>query len=200
MSVKQLDESKQGAYSQPSVRIPANTSAGRERILILGSGWAGFGLARSLDQKYYQPILITPRTNFVFTPLLAGTAVGTLEFRTAIESAYSIPGVRVIRAWAENIDVAHKTLTAEPVIERDDIVETRPASKFELQYDKLVIAVGCYSQTFGTPGVKEHAFFLKDMADARRIRLRILDLRLRHVGQRGEQEACRRSRLCWLWG
>jgi NADH dehydrogenase FAD-containing subunit len=47
---------------------------------------------------------------------------------------------------------------------------------FPVKYDKLVIAVGCYSQTFGTPGVKENALFLKDVNDARRIRRRILDL------------------------
>ncbi|KAH8833800.1 hypothetical protein DL96DRAFT_1666819 [Flagelloscypha sp. PMI_526] len=48
-------------------------------------------------------------------------------------------------------------------------------SKFKLEYDKLVIAVGAYSQTFGVPGVKEHGFFLKDIADARKIRSRILE-------------------------
>lgn len=46
---------------------------------------------------------------------------------------------------------------------------------FELGYDKLVVAVGCYSQTFGTKGVKENALFLKDVGDARKIRKRILD-------------------------
>jgi NADH dehydrogenase len=45
---------------------------------------------------------------------------------------------------------------------------------FDVEYDKLIVTVGCYSQTFGTPGVKEHAFFLKDVGDARRIRNRIL--------------------------
>jgi len=33
---------------------------------------------------------------------------------------------------------------------------------FELGFDKLVISVGCYSQTFNTPGVKEYATFLKE--------------------------------------
>lgn len=46
---------------------------------------------------------------------------------------------------------------------------------FELGYDKLVVAVGCYSQTFNTRGVKENALFLKDVGDARKIRKRILD-------------------------
>ncbi len=49
---------------------------------------------------------------------------------------------------------------------------------FDLTYDKLVIAVGCYSQTFGTPGVRENAFFLKDINDARKIRKRILECKM----------------------
>jgi len=46
---------------------------------------------------------------------------------------------------------------------------------FTLRYDKLVIAVGAYSQTFNVPGVKEHAHFLKDVRDARAIRTRIIE-------------------------
>ncbi len=45
-----------------------------------------------------------------------------------------------------------------------------------MPYDKLVVAVGAYSQTFGIPGVREHAHFLRDVSDARRIRLRVLSL------------------------
>ncbi|PHH68552.1 hypothetical protein CDD83_6054 [Cordyceps sp. RAO-2017] len=35
--------------------------------------------------------------------------------------------------------------------------------------------MGCYSQTFGIEGVKEHACFLRDIGDARVIRLRLLE-------------------------
>lgn len=44
-----------------------------------------------------------------------------------------------------------------------------------MDYDKLVISVGSYSNTFGIPGVKEHAFFLKDVNDARKIRKRLIE-------------------------
>lgn len=58
----------------------------------------------------------------------------------------------------------------------NQVLQTRKKGKvFELGYDKLVIAVGCYSQTFKTPGVRENAFFLKDVGDARKIRKRILE-------------------------
>jgi len=136
--------------------------------VILGSGWGGFGLARSLNTKYYQPVIVTPRTYFVFTPLLAGTAVGTLEFRTAMESSHSLRGVEVVRGWGDSVDVANKSLLV-------DGGGGGGSDKFNVPYDKLVVAVGCYAQTFDIPGVKEHALFLKDVGDARRIRRRILD-------------------------
>ncbi|KAI0711767.1 FAD/NAD-P-binding domain-containing protein [Fomitopsis betulina] len=46
---------------------------------------------------------------------------------------------------------------------------------FSLRYDRLVVAVGAYNQTFDVPGVKENAYFLKDIRDARAIRARILE-------------------------
>lgn len=57
----------------------------------------------------------------------------------------------------------------------------KKGKRFQLDYDKLVVAVGCYSQTFGTPGVRENAFFLKDVGDARKIRKRILDCMRSHT-------------------
>lgn len=44
----------------------------------------------------------------------------------------------------------------------------------DVPYDKLVVAVGAYSQTFGIEGVTQHANFLRDIGDARKIRLRVL--------------------------
>ena len=52
--------------------------------------------------------------------------------------------------------------------------KAKKGKMFEVGWDKLVISVGCYNQTFDTPGVKEHAYFLKDVADARKIRNRLL--------------------------
>ena len=47
---------------------------------------------------------------------------------------------------------------------------------FPVKYDKLIVTVGSYSQTFNTPGVRENAYFLKDVGDARRIRKRVLEI------------------------
>ncbi len=44
-----------------------------------------------------------------------------------------------------------------------------------MPYDELVIAVGAHNQTFGIPGVAEHASFLKEVEHARKIRRTILE-------------------------
>lgn len=171
--------------------------ADRERVVILGSGWAGFTVARTLDPKKFQAVVVSPRSYFAFTPLLASTAVGTLEFRTALEPVRSRrTKVGFFQGWADDVDFKNKTITIEEAIadptqgmaltmdrhagetkEQRAIEKKKDIEKgrmFDLTYDKLVVTVGCYSQTFGTPGVREHAFFLKDVGDARKIRNRLL--------------------------
>ncbi|KAI5358938.1 putative FAD/NAD(P)-binding domain, FAD/NAD(P)-binding domain superfamily [Septoria linicola] len=184
LSIQQLDEQRQD----------------RERIVILGSGWAGFTLSRALNPRKYQIVIVSPRSYFVFTPLLAGTSVGTLEFRTTIEPNRAFAGRKYgagfFQGWADTVDFEKKTLAVEEAVEdpmasraltgaqiedksteqreQEKEVEKKKGELFPLSYDKLVVTVGCYAQTFNTPGVKEHAYFLKDVGDARRIRNRLL--------------------------
>ena len=46
--------------------------------------------------------------------------------------------------------------------------------KFKVAYDKLVIASGAEPLTFGIKGVKEHAFFLREVTHAQEIRKKLL--------------------------
>lgn len=171
--------------------LPDKTPKKKERVVIVGSGWAGYGFARALDPSKFERIIVSPRSYFVFTPLLASTAVGTLEFRSVLEPIRRLPGpgVDFYQGWADNVDFAAKTIRVEANIADDLASQTvipgssssgtpRPpkGATVILPYDKLVIACGAYSQTFGIPGVREHAHFLRDIGDARRIRLRVLSL------------------------
>ncbi|KAK3295940.1 pyridine nucleotide-disulfide oxidoreductase-domain-containing protein [Chaetomium fimeti] len=187
--------------------IAKNIDARKERVVILGSGWAGYGFARTLDPAKYERVIISPRSYFVFTPLLASTAVGTLEFRTILEPVRRLPGkIGFYQGWADDIDFNRKTIRVETNAAEEAASKTRvpapfppapfpppsetsglekevstPAQKpkgdvIDIPYDKLVIACGAYSQTFNIEGVREHAHFLRDIGDARRIRLRVLSL------------------------
>lgn len=57
------------------------TQTGRKKLVILGTGWGGYSLLRNIDKKLFDVVVISPRNYFLFTPMLASTTVGTVEFR-----------------------------------------------------------------------------------------------------------------------
>ncbi|KAF9564049.1 FAD/NAD(P)-binding domain-containing protein [Agrocybe pediades] len=172
-------------FSQTQTRqFSLTTGRGKERVVILGSGWGGYNVLRGIDKKRWDVTVVSPNNYFNFTPLLAGTAVGTLEFRCAIEPVRRYtPQVSYYQAWCDEIDFERKMLKCTPATRpfdaestgNLDVLPSNPGPPFTLHYDKLIVAVGAYSQTFNVPGVKEHAHFLKDVKDARKIRGRILE-------------------------
>nr|GAT48769.1 FAD/NAD(P)-binding domain-containing protein [Mycena chlorophos] len=148
----------------------------RQRLLIIGSGWGGYPLLRGVDKKRWDVTVVSPSQYFNFTPLLASAAVGTLEFRCTIEPVRRYtPQVVAYQAWCDKIDWTRKVIECTPATPPLAWDAAQKTEKFTLRWDKLVIAAGAYSQTFGIPGVKEHAHFLKDIKDARAIRTRILE-------------------------
>ena len=96
-----------------------------------------------------------------------------MSFRDIVEPLRSEADVNFYHAWAEDIDFKRKVVTGVPATApifrgRDPMVkqqqrdarreiEDEATREYEIKYDKLVIATGCYNQTFGTPGVKENA-------------------------------------------
>lgn len=99
--------------------------------------------------------------------------MGTLEFRCIQEPVRTIPRLRYVQAAATAVDFAARRATVRGIfVGRESVLE----------YDKLVIAVGCKTHTHGTPGVAERearsrdVFFLKRLHHARAIRNRLLEL------------------------
>jgi NADH dehydrogenase FAD-containing subunit len=179
LTTEELDRAQGGTYFHLCLLWTTLNliHTGRERIVILGSGWAGYTLARKLDDRKYQTVVVSPRSYFVFTPLVASTASGTLEFRTAAEPIRKRGSdVQLYQGWADDVNFDRKTITVEENISDqyssraiklpdDTAIQNytlqKPTSPrlFDVHYDKLVIAVGCYSQTFGVKGVKVRSTF-----------------------------------------
>lgn len=140
--------------------------------MVVGSGFASVSLLKRIDLDAYDVTVVSPRNHFVFTPLLPSTTVGTLEFRSVVEPIRTArPGVRFLLARAVGLDAAGKRLRCRAA---DPDRPGEPATEFDLAYDVLFLAPGAVNATFGVPGVAEHAHFLKEIADARRIRERVL--------------------------
>lgn len=58
----------------------------KEKIVILGTGWGAAAFLKEIDTSLYDVTVISPRNHFLFTPMLAGASVGTVEFRSITES------------------------------------------------------------------------------------------------------------------
>jgi NADH dehydrogenase FAD-containing subunit len=74
------------------------------------------------------------------------------------------PSIDVTRKGTSNRTISDRSKEIKKGEEsRENKLTNKKPDLFELQWDKLVIAVECYSQTFGTPGVRENVLFLKDV-------------------------------------
>lgn len=138
----------------------------KKTVVVLGSGFAGIRLAHELSDKHFQVILVSPRNYFLFTPLLASTTVGTIEFRSIIEPIRATrKDLIYYQAECRELHPSEKSIRCVP---------PDGGEPFTLTYDILAIAVGADNATFNIPGVATHSCFLKDLADARAIRKQIL--------------------------
>ena len=63
------------------------------------------------------------------------------------------------------LQATKKTVTFSDASEIKGAVSTTT-----IPYDYLVYAVGAETQTFGIPGVREHACFMKELQDAEKVR------------------------------
>ncbi|KAH9923063.1 pyridine nucleotide-disulfide oxidoreductase-domain-containing protein [Fomitopsis serialis] len=183
----------------------ASAARSQQHLIILGSGWGGYELLRGIDKKRWHVTVVSPNNYFNFTPLLASCCVGTLEFRSAIEpNAYQawcdhidfknktltcMPATPPLAFHTPSPSSTSTPPTPSAPPAPSPSAENAPhkaanerlgarnpgTAPFTLRYDRLVVAVGAYNNTFSVPGVKENAYFLKDVRDARAIRARILE-------------------------
>ena len=136
----------------------------RQRILVIGSGWAAHALVKIVDADLYRLLVVSPRNFFIFTPMLAASSVGTVEYRSITEPMRaSNPRAAYIEGTVTDID---------PVAQCADIrlgTGTGAASR-QVNYDVCVYAAGVLASTSRIPGVAEHCCFLKEIEDAQKLR------------------------------
>ncbi|OMO65079.1 FAD-dependent pyridine nucleotide-disulfide oxidoreductase [Corchorus olitorius] len=176
---ERLVEDSESEYKEPRYPSLEATKPGEKpRVVVLGTGWAACRFLKGLDTKTYDAVCISPRNHMVFTPLLASTCVGTLEFRSVAEPVSQIqsalatsPNSHFYLASCVGIDTDKHEVYCETV---SDGGLAREPFQFKVAYDKLVIAAGAEPLTFGIKGVKENAYFLREVNHAQEIRKKLL--------------------------
>src|SRR5687767_6793334 len=124
------------------------------RVVVLGGGFAGLEAIRVLERRLgargdVELLLISDRNYVLFTPLLPQVASSLVEPRHIVQPIRDLRGARRFRFRR---DVVHDVdLAARRVL----------LAEGDAPYDRLVIAVGGVTPTFGIPGVEEHALNYK---------------------------------------
>lgn len=72
-------------YIRKFTKQPSDELVVKKRVVVLGSGWAALSFIQQLDRDIVDVTVISPRAFFFYTPLLAGTATGTVSASSIIE-------------------------------------------------------------------------------------------------------------------
>src|SRR6202795_2237464 len=133
------------------------------RVVIVGGGFGGLSLARTLKRAPVELTLIDRCNYHLFQPLLYHVATGALSpaniaapLRVVLKNQKN---TKVLLAEATHIDVANRRLIL---------------SDGSLDYDTLVVATGSSHQYFGHDQWEQFAPGLKTIEDATDMRRRIL--------------------------
>lgn len=137
-------------------------------IAIVGGGFAGVACARRL-RRYLSPsqarlVLFSDENYMVFQPLLAEVAGSSIQPEVAATPLrVALPQVECRREKVLAVDLAEKCLT----------YESFDGAKKALAYDHVVIACGSSVNLSAVPGMADHAFPFRTVADAVALRTQI---------------------------
>jgi len=145
--------------------------AGPRRVLILGGGFGGVYAALELEKRLrrdeqVEVTLVTRENHFLFTPMLHEVAASDLEVSTIVSPLRKLlRRVHTFVGSVEGIDLAAQRVT---------VSHGEDGHTHELPYDHLVLALGAVTNFFGLPGVERCGLTVKSLADAIRLRNRLI--------------------------
>ncbi|MEU6812812.1 NAD(P)/FAD-dependent oxidoreductase [Streptomyces sp. NPDC046831] len=138
----------------------------RPRILVVGAGFAGVECVRRLERKLTPGeadiTLVTPFAYQLYLPLLPQVASGVLTPQSIAVSLRrsSRYRTRIIPGGAIGVDPKAKVCVIRTIT--DELIDE--------PYDYIVLAPGSVTRTFDIPGLTDHAFGMKTLAEAAYIR------------------------------
>lgn len=148
-----------------------SNSSTKKKILILGGGFGGVYAAMHLESRLgrmgdYEIALVNQDNYFVFQPMLPEVVSGSIGLLDTVSPLRRLlHKTRLYIRNVEEVDVQAKTVTLAPGFKPRPLV---------LNYDHLVVAMGNVTDFRGLPGLHEHAFPFKNLADAQRLRNHII--------------------------
>lgn len=169
--------------------------SGPHHIVIVGGGAGGLELATRAGDRFARAgravvTLVDRNETHLWKPLLHEVAAGSMDIH-----AHQLDYLAQAR-WhhfnfccgaLEGLDRKRREITVAPTRDErgDEVIPRR-----SLRYDTLVIAIGSVANTFGVPGVAEHAYALESAAEADRFHRRLINACIQ-ANYRSESAAAR---------
>ncbi len=133
------------------------------RIVIIGGGFAGLKLAKGINSKYYQTVLVDRNNYHTFQPLMYQVASSGLE-----PDSIAYPLRKVFKRKKRfHFRMAN-------VLKVDEAAKTLHTSIGNIGYDVLVIATGADSNFFGMDNVQKHSMPMKNLVESLNLRSHVL--------------------------
>lgn len=135
----------------------------REKVIIIGGGFAGLQLAKTLNNKNKKVIVLDRVNHHMFQPLFYQVACGRIE-----PSNISFPFRKIFQ---QSRNTQFRLTEVKEILPEQNKVITDGA---EFTYDQLIIATGCKTNFFGNKDLESKAFGMKNTQEAIGIRNHIL--------------------------
>lgn len=90
-------------HSHTSETMGVNGASAKENLVILGAGWGSAALLQGIDNRRYDVTVISPRNYFLFTPMLAGASVGTVNVRSITQPIRDVSSALIPRPGANSV-------------------------------------------------------------------------------------------------
>ncbi len=135
----------------------------REKIVIIGGGFAGLQLAKTLNNKRKKVILIDRVNHHMFQPLFYQVACGRIE-----PSNISFPFRKIFQ---RSRNTQFRMTEVQKIIPEQNRIVTADA---DFTYDKLIISTGCKTNFFGNEKMESLAYGMKNTQEAIAIRNHVL--------------------------
>ena len=139
----------------------------RKRILILGGGFAGLTVAMELEGQLardpsFEITLINRENFFLFTPMLHEVATSDLDLTTIVNPARKmLRHIHFLAGRVDQIDIENRRVLVSHGFDHHH---------HTLDFDFLVLGLGCVTNLYGIPGLREYALTMKTLGDAMRLR------------------------------
>jgi len=133
------------------------------RIVVIGAGFAGLQVAKTIDTSKYQLVLLDKNNYHTFQPLLYQVSSAGLE-----PDSIAYPIRKVLR---KKINTFYRLATVAHIDQEKSIIQTDLG---DLSFDKLVIATGAANNFFNNDSIEANALPMKSLLDALNLRSKIL--------------------------